>query len=57
MALYYTGKLNKVFTKNELLKYLELYGNDVNKLLEHTEEQVSFIEAQLWNNKYLKEFE
>lgn len=25
--------------------------------LEHEEEQVSYIEAQLWNNKYLKEFE
>lgn len=57
MALYYTEKLNQVFTKNDLLKQLKLYDNDVNRLLEHNDEQAVFIEAQLWNDKYLKESE
>ncbi len=56
MALYYTEKLNQMFTKNDLLKQLELYNNDVNKMLECNEEQVVFIEAQLWNDKYLKDY-
>lgn len=55
MALYYTEKLHKVFTKNDLLKQLVLYDNNVNKLLEHNKESAAFIEAQLWNDKYLKE--
>ena len=54
MALYYAEKLHQVFTKNDLLKQLELYDNDVNKLLEQNKEQSSFIEAQLWNDRYLK---
>ena len=53
MALYYTGKLQQVYTKNELLEQLELYDNDVNKILEHEDEQAVFIEAQLWKDKYL----
>lgn len=53
MALYYTEKLHQVYTKNELLEQLELYDNDVNKILEHEDEQAVFIEAQLWNDKYL----
>lgn len=55
MALYYTEKLRQVYTKNELLIQLELYDNDVNKMLEQTENQAVFIEAQLWNDRYLKE--
>ena len=54
MALYYTEKLLQIYRKNELLKQLELYDNDVNKLLEQNIEQATFIEAQLWNDKYLK---
>ena len=54
MALYYTEKLNQMFTKNDLLKQLELYDNDVYKMLEHNKEQAAFIEAQLWNDKYLR---
>ena len=54
MALYYTEKLHQVYTKTDLLKHLELYDNDVNKMLEHKKEQAVFIEAQLWNDKYLK---
>lgn len=54
MALYYTEKLTQMFTKSYLLKQLELYDNDVNKLLEQEKEQITFIEAQLWNNKYLR---
>ena len=53
MALFYTEKLHQVYTKNDLLKQLELYDNDVNKILEHEDEQAVFIEAQLWNDKYL----
>ncbi len=53
MALYYTEKLNQVFTKSDLLKQFELYDNNVNKILEHSEEKTAFIEAQLWNDKYL----
>ena len=55
MALYYTEKLNRVYTKNGLLKQLEIYDNDVNKMLEQNKEQVGFIEAQLWNDKYLQD--
>ena len=54
MALYYTEKLHQVYTKNDLLKQLELYDKDVKILLEQNKEQVMFIEAQLWNDKYLK---
>ena len=54
MALYYTEKLCQMYTKNDLLKQLELYDNDVNKLLEQNKEQSAFIEAQLWNDRYLK---
>ncbi len=54
MALYYSEKLHQVYTKNDLLEQLELYDNDVNKLLEQNKEQSSFIEAQLWNDRYLK---
>ena len=53
MALYYTEKLNRMYTKNELLKQLELYDNDVNKMLEQNKEQVAFIEAQLWSDVYI----
>lgn len=56
MALYYTGKLHQVYTKNELLKQLEMYDNNINNMLEHKEEQAVFIEAQLWNDRYLKEY-
>ena len=56
MALYYTGKLNRVYTKNDLLKQLELYDNDVNKMLEQNKEQIGFIEAQLWSDKYLQDY-
>lgn len=55
MVLYYTEKLHQVFAKNDLLKQLELYDNDVNRLLEQNDEQAIFIEAQLWNEKYLKD--
>ena len=54
MALYYTEKLHQVYTKTDLLKQLELYDNDVNKMLEHKKEQAVFIEAQLWNDMYLR---
>ncbi|MBR6537860.1 MAG: hypothetical protein IKT67_11755 [Lachnospiraceae bacterium] len=54
MALYYTEKLNQMFTKNDLLKQLELYDNDVYKMLGHNKAQAAFIEAQLWNDKYLR---
>lgn len=55
MALYYTEKLFQVYKKNDLLKQLELHDNDINKLLEQDKEQVAFIEAQLWNDKYLND--
>ena len=54
MALFYTEKLHQVYAKNDLLKQLELYDNDVNRLLEQNKEQIAFIEAQLWNDRYLK---
>lgn len=54
MALYYTEKLHQVYTKNELLEQLGMYDNDVDKLLEQSKEPAMFIEAQLWNDKYLK---
>ncbi|MBE5930284.1 MAG: hypothetical protein E7268_04370 [Lachnospiraceae bacterium] len=54
MALYYTEKLHQVYTKTDLLEQLELYDNDVNKMLEHKKEQAAFIEAQLWNDMYLR---
>ncbi len=53
MALYYTEKLHQLYTKNGLLKQLELYDNDVNKMLKQDKGQSTFIEAQLWNDKYL----
>lgn len=56
MALYYTEKLCKVYTKNKLLEQLELFDNDVNKMLEQTDNQAVYIEAQLWSDKYLKEY-
>ena len=56
MALYYTEKLHQVYTKNELLEQLELYDNDVDMMLEKNDEQAVFIEAQIWNDKYLKDF-
>ncbi len=54
MALFYTEKLHQVYTKNDLLKQLELYDNDVNRILRQNGEQIAFIEAQLWNDMYLK---
>ncbi len=57
MALYYMEKLHKMFTKKDVLKQLELFDNDVNKMLEQTDKQAVFIEAQLWNDKYLKVIE
>ena len=56
MALYYTEKLNQVFTKNDLFQQLKSYDNDVNKMLEQNKEQAASIEAQLWNDKYLKDY-
>ena len=56
MALYYTEKLCQMYTKNDLLKQLELYDNDVDMMLEKNDEQAVFIEAQIWNDKYLKDF-
>lgn len=54
MALYYKGELNRVFTKSELLKQLELKNNNVAELLNSIGEQCGFIEAQLWNYKYCR---
>ena len=33
-----------------------MYDNDVDKLLEQSKEPAMFIEAQLWNDKYLKDY-
>lgn len=52
MKLYYDGTLNKVFTKKELLKHLELIDRKNKEHLSNIIEQYGIIEAQVWNDKY-----
>jgi hypothetical protein len=43
-----------LFLKEDLLKYLEGYNGNINQLLESIRERYTYIEAQLWNDIYIK---
>ena len=55
MALYYTESLNRLLTKRELLALLGSYDHDMGALIQASGEHCAFIEAQLWNDRYIAE--
>lgn len=51
MALYYTGSLNQLLTKQEILALLA--SHDIDAFIRASGKHCTFIEAQLWNDEYI----